>query len=253
MSLYDQTENERKGVSSLVLRIAAALLTLLYYVHKFNIIRGFGVQWFGYLCWPAMLLYAFLLAEGMLRTQDRWLYYVRILLFACLSEIPYDRLNYSVNVSTRGQNPLFTILLCFCVLYAINDVRTRTDNMAATIIAEVVFTSLGCRLGTFLNLELANFAVISSVLCYISVRVTYSGWFRLVSFATLCSALQEENMTFALTLAEKTLTLPVQAAALPALLLIHFYTGRRGPNSLPVRYASYLFYPLLLLAAMIIK
>jgi hypothetical protein len=247
MSLYDNsiTDNDRQGMSQLVLRAAGVLLTVLYTLHHYLTPNLQNRGWMELLCWPAMLIFCFLLAEGMLRTQDKWLYLMRVLLFALIAEIPYDLLNFGYYVSTDGQNVLFSILLCWCLLYAIDYIRLGTDNLAATVVAELVCAAAGGRIAALLDLEMGRFAVLACVICYISVRVTYSGLFRLLALGLLCLRFQQDAL-FSLALFGRSLELPVQAAALPALLLIHLYRGKRGPNSLALRYASYLFYPALI-------
>ncbi|MBR0140153.1 MAG: hypothetical protein IJM17_07700 [Firmicutes bacterium] len=245
MSLYDNSNDGARGLSSLALRICAMALTVMYTLHHY-LAQSLSLRgWMELLCWPAMLLFCFLLGEGVLRTQDKWLYYVRLLIFAALAELPYNKLSFGYYISTEAQNVLFTVLLCACLLFVIDRVRIGSDNMAATIAAELICAAAGIRLSELLSLEMGRFAVIASILCYISVRVTYSGIFRLISIGLLCLSYGGEQY-FSLIVSGKTFTLPVQAAALPALLLIHFYKGKRGPNGLLVRYLSYFFYPLLI-------
>ena len=253
MSLYDNSiTNDRPGLSQLALRIPGALLTVLYTVHHYLAPNDLTRSWMELLCWPAMLIFSFLLAEGVLRTQDKWTYYIRLLLFALAAELPYDLLRFGYYVSTEGQNVLFTILLCYLVLYVIDYVRLGTDNMAATIAMELICGAAGIKIAELLDLEMGRFAVISCILCYISVRVTYSGAFRFIAIGLMCMTFQQDQL-LPLTVAGRAFEVPVQAAALPALLLIHFYRGERGPNTLWVRYASYLFYPLLIIITLLIK
>ncbi len=252
MSLYDNSNDETRGLTSLSLRICAMVFTVIYTLHHYLAQSLTARSWMELMCWPAMLLFCFLLGEGVLRTQDKWLYYVRLLLFAAITEIPYNKLRFGYYISTEAQNVLFTVLLCACLLFVIDRVRLSGDNMAATLAAELLCAAAGIRLSELLRLEMGRFAVIASILCYISVRVTYSGIFRLLSIGLLCLSYGGDQY-FSLVVSGKSFNLPVQAAALPALLLIHFYKGKRGPNGLPVRYLSYFFYPLLIGLTLFLK
>lgn len=250
MAFYRSNKDDEKGgLHTLYLRGAGVVLTILYtFSHYLKPEPGITELF----CWPAVLLFAFLMAEGVMHTQDKWLYYVRILLFAALAEIPFNMLNFGVRINTDLQNALFTLLLCYCLLYAIDFVRLRSDNIAATLLAELIAADAGVALAKFLNLEFGAFAVLSAIACYISLRVTYSNWFRLAAFLAICMNLQHQVMV-PLSLGVFKLEVPVEMAALPALLLIYFYNGKRGTNNIKVRYASYLFYPVLIGVVLVLK
>ncbi|MCF0149898.1 MAG: hypothetical protein HUJ80_00635 [Firmicutes bacterium] len=239
MAYFGQNQEEKKGLNSLYLRCTGVVLTVVYlFCHYLKPQPGLT----DLLCWPAVMLFCFLLAEGVLHTQDKWIYYIRLLLFALLAEIPFNLLNFGTRINTDLQNFLFTLLLCYCLLYGVDFIRLRTDNLAATLLAELIALTVGIDLSQLLHLQFGPFAVLCSILCYISVRVTYSNWMRIAGLLAICFNLPGVE-TVSIALSSLRLTVPETAAAFPALLLIAFYNGKRGTNDLRVRYASYLFYP----------
>ena len=62
---------------------------------------------------------AFLLAEGFVHTGDRKGYLLRMAVFACISEIPYDLAMYGGICDFSGQNMLVTLLDGLVMLYGL--------------------------------------------------------------------------------------------------------------------------------------
>lgn len=62
-------------------------------------------------------LFAFLLVEGFLHTSDFRRYLCSLLLFAAISEIPYDLANYGRLFCMKGQNALFSMAAGLLMLY----------------------------------------------------------------------------------------------------------------------------------------
>lgn len=164
----------------------------------------------------AFPIFAFLIVEGFQHTHDRWKYGRNLLVFALLSEIPWNLVS-SNELFYPTQNVFFTLLfgywgLCVLEKYA-SDLRRRAFWLLALLVLSIVFRAdYGCAgFGFILMLYLLRdnrllMAVIGC--CFLTAR-----WVAGLAFIPIC-----------------------------------MYNGRRGFIQGPVgKYAFYLFYPLHLL------
>ena len=67
----------------------------------------------------AVPVFAFLLVEGFLHTRSFKRYFLTMLLFAIVSEVPYDLAMYGKAWYVGGQNALLTYALCLVMLYGL--------------------------------------------------------------------------------------------------------------------------------------
>jgi len=191
-------------------------------------IGGKDISWlflmrcFGRLAFP---LFAFLLVEGFLHTHSRWRYGRNLLVFALLSEIPYDLLRGDV-FPAHGQNVLFTLLLGFLTLTIISWwEQHRLDN---------------CRLAFYL---------IVLIVCAHLINCDYGS--TGVSFVILLYVLRHQRILQA---AIGCTMLPMGLIAGLAFVPINLYNGRRGfIHSSIGKYFFYAFYPLHLIVLYLIK
>jgi len=169
----------------------------------------------------AFPLFAFLLVEGFIHTKDRRQYALRLLLFALLSEIPYNLAQGGGLWNPAKQNVLFTLLLGFLLLCCIEPIR-RQDILPEWI--------------GFLFCAMAVLAVCG--IAYLG-RTDYS--YRGIMLIFVFYFFRQYRIASAIAGFCVFSRTPL---SFPAFLLIPFYNGRRGRKKLRL---FYLFYPLHLL------
>ncbi|MGN0158838.1 MAG: TraX family protein [Brotaphodocola sp.] len=77
---------------------------------------------FGRIAFP---IYAFLLTEGFCHTGNLRKYMIRLLIFAVISEIPYDYLAFGNLMDVHGQNVFWTLLLGLLMMRSFQIVSMR--------------------------------------------------------------------------------------------------------------------------------
>lgn len=176
----------------------------------------FLMRCIGRLAFP---LFAFLLVEGFLHTSNRMKYGRNLLLFALLSEIPFD-LARRGSLFAAGQNVFFTLFLGFLALYAVD--RWESGKDSAVRLAVILFSLIG--IGILFHTDYGSTGVSFILLLYVlrhhRVFQAAIGW---------CF-------------------LPMRWIAGLAFIPINLYNGRRGFIQGAIgKYLFYVFYPLHLL------
>ena len=221
--------NEKKlPLNSLHLKLLAVVSMLIDHM---------GFTLFPYVLWMrcvgrvAFPIFCFLIAEGCAHTHDRKRYAARLLLFALLSELPFNLMCTGQWFSLQYQNVLWTLLagalICWCVDWAL-----RKKTPAAFLLTGAAVAAAFCLL------ELAG--------------TDYGGWgallvvlfygVRRVSCGTVV-----KRMAQAVGLAVFSIGImggvSIELWSLAALLPLWLYNGRRGYSNRVVQYGFYAFYP----------
>jgi len=101
----------------------------------------------------AFPLFAFLLAEGAIHTNDRKKYGIRLLIFAIISQIPYALAFSGKMFSFEKLNVLFTLSLGLMAIIFLDKIKDK-EKTQATIYSIVVIAAT-CAASYFLKMEYA--------------------------------------------------------------------------------------------------
>lgn len=194
----------------------------------------------------AFPIFAFLVAEGFVRTRSRARYARRLLIFALVSEVPFDLLAAGRPVYPFHQNVLWTFLIALGCMQLLEWAKADPRPAARFVV------SAGAVLGGFL--AGTAFMVdyfgpgVWTVLVFYFFRG--DGWRQRLG-QLLCLLFLNGWLLAGQTVLPGGLALPIQAFAVLALPFIWPYRGRQGPHGRAVRWLFYGFYPahLLVLAA----
>lgn len=108
------------GINANQLWCLAMVLMLLDHLWATLVSGNFWMTYTGRLAFP---IFAFQISEGFSHTSDRKRYAKRLLLFALISEIPFDLLYGSTVFYPFHQNVLFTLLLGLLAVSTIDRAR----------------------------------------------------------------------------------------------------------------------------------
>lgn len=168
----------------------------------------------------AISIYAYLLVQGMEHTSSTGKYALSVLVFALISEVPYDLAVYGQVWNWDSQNTLWTVLIALVTLWMMKFAEGRG---IITYVLSAVAALGGCLWAILINCKFGwGFVLIASVLFLLRKRRTMS------LIAGLGVSL-------------------VYVTAAMGFILISMCSGERrtGENKLE-KYAYYAYYPLIL-------
>lgn len=229
-------EIQKKGISGSSLKLIAVVTMLIDHIAaavlaRLIIIGGEEQLQLGqYMVYRAMRgigriafpIYCFLLVEGFTHTRSREKYALRLLLFALVSEVPFD-LAFSSKVLEYGyQNVFFTLFLGLITIMILSVVEKHQEwNVALRIFLFAVIIAGGMAAAYAWKTDYSFYGIMCIVVLYLFRER------RILQVLAGCAAFFWWE-------------LPAVLAFIP----IYFYNGKRGWN---IKYFFYLFYPLHLL------
>lgn len=184
-------------------------------------------------------IFAFLIAEGALRTKNKPLYALRLLAFAVISEVPYDMAFNGAYLEFTGQNVFFTLFLGLIAVYFLQFFGKK--NIA--ILGVVTTYALGFLAG-MISSDYGFMGVVVIVLMYMFSTVKTG--VRYIGFA-LAGLITSVVYVFPLQFG----FIPSQVYALFCFIPIALYNGKRGRRM--NKYVFYAFYPVHILILYVIK
>ncbi len=219
----------KKGLSQEGLKLIAVLTMLLDHIGA-TIYPSMLLRSIGRLAFP---IYCFLLAEGLRHTRSVKRYAGRLLIGAILSEIPFDLLFHGRIWYPGSQSVMLTLLLGLLMVWVMGKTRFLLVKAATLVffcwMAELLHTDYGAM----------GVAMVALFALPWNRRIIWPVW--ILGMAGLCWAIGGAYITLA------GQRVPVEMLAMPALIPIGLYSGKKHFNSPVIQTAFYLFYPVHLL------
>lgn len=179
----------------------------------------------------AFPIYCFLLVEGYFHTKDVKRYAKRLLIFALISEIPFDLAFYN-KIGFVHQNIFFTLFIGLALIYMLDNKEGRYNfNKNAIIIA-------ACLLAIILAVDYNAMGIIYILAFYFTRNND-----RLKKLKTVGLVMLITNFMSSF----------IQQFSLLSLLLIYNYNGELGPKNKFSQILFYAAYPIHLFVFYIIK
>ncbi len=172
----------------------------------------------GRLTFPIM---AFFIAEGASKTKNRLKYVLRLLLFAAISEIPFDLMLSGQVFNLSHQNVLFTLALGLLGCFMVDNIRQGVKALSSFAMLAALLMA-----GELLATDYGVLGVLTVVLFYIFASQK-SGILQ-------AGFLSNGAMSVAFSNA-------IQLCGFAAIPLLYMYNGERGSG---FKYLFYIFYPL---------
>jgi len=179
---------------------------------------------------------------------------LRILIFALISEIPFNLIIEHTFVYPLHQNVLFTFIIALLIMRCIDKIRDK-GKIALTMFFSGALLLVGWLLGSFLFVDYYGAGVVTVLIFYFFHERKW--WSFLLQAICLYYVNTEMlgGLTVPVELFGQSFEFHQQLMALLALIPIWLYRGRKGSESILFRFACYFFYPahiLLLVALMLL-
>lgn len=239
-----------KPLSSHHLRILAMIFMLSDHLWASIIPGNHWMTDLGRLAFP---IFASMIAEGYVHTSSVKKYLGRLLLFAVLSEIPFDLFYSSTLLDPFNQNVLFTFvwgLLCIIqidkikktlAIWRITEKKAGLVRSAIGSCLLILLISLGAKL-SFSDYKFWGYLTV--VMFYVLRDFPFAWLLQLVAMVMLNWTLFQGEVT-PIELFGKITEIPNQAYAIFALIPIWLYSGKKGrPLGKVMQYGFYAFYPI---------
>ena len=203
----------------------------------------------GRVCFP---IYAFLLVEGYFHTSNLKKYVKRLLLFAVISEIPFNLAMASSVIYPFHQNVLWSFLIALGLIHC-NEIAKSTGKLWLRIIVAVFTILAGYLLGLITMVDYYHAGILMVLTFYF---FHHRNWWDYVG-QLLCLAYINLELLggfgYEVVLFGETVFLTRQGLALLALIPIWLYKGKQGYHSKWWKYFCYAFYPVHLLILGLLK
>lgn len=221
------------GINANQLRCLAMFLMLLDHLWATLVPGNFWMTYAGRLAFP---IFAFQISEGFFHTADRKRYARRLLVFALLSEIPFDLLYGSTVFYPFHQNVLFTLLLGLLAVSAID--RARRERTAKRAV-QAALVLPGTLLLAAVGMADYGWRGMLTVVAFYALRDFPGAWLAQLAAMVLLNIVGFQGLLIPLF----GWNFPTQGFAVLALLPIWLYNGRPGRKSRALQYGFYAFYP----------
>lgn len=230
------------AVLMLVDHIGAVLLEYIL-IYGSEAVLFHSPEWYAVYRWDRILrtvgrlsfpIFCLLLSEGFLHTGNRKKYFLRLVLFALLSEIPFDLAVFDRLMAWEHQSVMAELALGLLTLWAAEEISERT--------------------GWEKELPVLGGAVLAGCLAAEAVRADYGavGILYMAGFYYFRASRGGRTLTAGVLGVIDTAGFTVGSGALSA-AFVYLYNGRRRQGAGRWRYAFYGFYPVHLLVLFLIR
>ena len=226
------------------LKWIAIFTMLLSHLAQTNLMYNMGEEYwfmadlFVFIGRIAMPIFCFFTVQAVIYTKNYKKYFLRLLAFALVAEVPYDLAFYGEPFYSYGQNVIFTILIAALTIFFIDKLLKRHENIIINIVGIILLTIVAMYLTAFLRTDYSSNGVLAIVLLYLARNNKI-----LTALALMIGFLFEFEVWGSV--------IPISYGFVYlAIPLIMLYNGKKGKQN---KWAFYIFYRAHLLVIYLLK
>ncbi|MDE7294058.1 MAG: conjugal transfer protein TraX [Oscillospiraceae bacterium] len=201
-----------------------------------------GSEWLTCIGRMAYPIFAFMIAEGCFYTHDLRRYMLRIFLWACLTEIPFNLMYGGSAFYPYHQNVLWTFLESLLLIALMKKCRARFKKVMAAVLCTGIII-FGYVLGYATMTDYYGEGILTVLIFYFFRERTPKN--RVIQL--ICLYILNVEMlggySYVLSISGHEIEFVQQGFALLALIPIWLYKGRQGFHNKAFRFVCYAFYP----------
>ena len=168
----------------------------------------------------AFPIFAFMIVEGFYKTKSRGKYLRNLLIFAIISEVPYDMFQSKVFINNRSQNIMWALALGLLTLIIVDKLKEKIKNKYAWLGVSILIVAINAVLATLLSFDYDYYSIIIIFILYLLYDKRFLG--SILSYLVIIK----------------------EVYAILGFAVINFYNGEKGRQD---KLFNYLFYPVHLL------
>lgn len=115
----------------------------------------------------AFPIFCFCIVEGFFKTKSRWKYLRNLLVFATISEIPYDMFQSAVFINTRSQNILWGLALGLFTIMIIDKLKEKIKKRPVWIFVSIIIVALSSLGSMLISADYEYYAIIIIYIYYL--------------------------------------------------------------------------------------
>lgn len=232
------------GLSSFVLHILAMGFMLLDHIYWSGLV---DLTWFTCVGRLAFPIFAFMIAEGFHHTKNRKKYMLRLLIFAVITELPFNLVAGGSLFYVQHQNVLWTFLLSVILLCIYEKIK-QNKNTVFKVFAYPIITLVILLAAVLAMTDYNAIGVITVALFHFTRTDEKTASHKrafccIVQLLVLCSLNVIVTGTPEYSVDICGAYFSIQSFAIFALPIIWLYNGKQGYYNKFIKWSYYLFYP----------
>lgn len=201
-----------------------------------------GYDWLTCIGRLAFPIFAFMLVEGYFHTRNLKHYALRLLIFALISELPFNLMCSGSLFYPVHQNVLWTMLIGLGMIH-LNEKACRTGKEYLRSAAMIGSVFLGGLLGILTFCDYNAAGVLTVLIFYFFRGRSLRCYLGQLAGLFYINCIMLQGLVYPVTLFGSTFEIPLQGLAVLSLLFIWLYRGRKGHSSKWFQQLCYWFYP----------
>ncbi len=226
-----------KCLNSLHLKIIAAAFMLLDHMWSTIAPDQMWLTAAGRIAFP---IFAFQIAEGFYYTKNRKKYFFRMLIFAAISEIPFNLIAGGGMIYPIHQNVMFTFCISILIMMLLE--KAKAKNMTVFIIAAIITVPLSFLIGFITFVDYFGYGIWTVLIFYLFRGVKFGQIAELAGIVYI-NWFMIGGLVYYVPLFGHQIEIPEQGFAILALIPIWLYNGKKGYSGKAAQYFFYIFYP----------